>query len=110
MRAAYTVLHALGWAHSVEAWDADGTLAGGLYGVEIGGLFAAESKFHVGTDASKAAVAGLVERLRERGGPRLLDVQWTTAHLRTLGRGRRPAPRSTCAGWRAALPLPPALG
>ena len=47
MRGAYARLHALGWAHSVEAWDAGGTLAGGLYGVEVGGLFAAESKFHV---------------------------------------------------------------
>src|SRR5215203_2710361 len=65
IRAAYTLLHALGWAHSVEAWDPDGTLAGGVYGVEIGGLFAGESKFHVRTDASKAALAGLVDRLRE---------------------------------------------
>src|SRR5918997_3210038 len=51
VRAAYERLHALGWAHSVEVWDAGGELAGGLYGVEIGGLFAAESKFHVRTDA-----------------------------------------------------------
>ena len=92
MRAAYARLHALGWAHSVEAWDAGGTLAGGLYGVEVGGLFAAESKFHVRTDASKAAVAALVERLRAAGGPRLLDVQWTTPHLRSARGGRR-APR-----------------
>jgi leucyl/phenylalanyl-tRNA---protein transferase len=84
IRAAYEELHALGWAHSVEAWDTDGTLAGGLYGVEIGGLFAAESKFHVRTDASKVALAALVERLREAGGDRLLDVQWTTPHLRAL--------------------------
>jgi leucyl/phenylalanyl-tRNA---protein transferase len=84
IRAAYQELHALGWAHSVEAWDPDGTLAGGLYGVEIGGLFAAESKFHVRTDASKVALAALVERLREAGGDRLLDVQWTTPHLRAL--------------------------
>ena len=63
----------------------DGALAGGLYGVEIGGLFAAESKFHVRTDASKVALAALVERLRAAGGARLLDVQWTTPHLRTLG-------------------------
>jgi leucyl/phenylalanyl-tRNA--protein transferase len=85
LRAAYKLLHAMGWAHSVEAWDADGTLAGGLYGVEIGGLFAAESKFHVRTDASKAALAGLVDLLREAGGERVLDVQWTTPHLRSLG-------------------------
>ena len=66
-------------------WDEEGALAGGLYGVELGGLFAAESKFHVRTDASKVALAALVERLREAGGERILDVQWTTAHLRTLG-------------------------
>jgi leucyl/phenylalanyl-tRNA---protein transferase len=86
IRAAYERLHALGWAHSIEVWDADGTLAGGLYGVEIGGLFAAESKFHARTDASKVALVGLVERLcGAGGGNRLLDVQWTTPHLRTLG-------------------------
>ncbi len=85
IRAGYGRLHELGWAHSVEVWDAGGALAGGLYGVEIGGLFAAESKFHTQTDASKVALAALVERLRAAGGPRLLDVQWTTPHLRTLG-------------------------
>ena len=100
MRAAYERLHALGWAHSVEVWDEDGALAGGLYGVEIGGLFAAESKFHVRTDASKVALAALVERLRAAGGERLLDVQWTTPHLRALGRARRRARASTCGGWR----------
>src|SRR5918997_1061317 len=81
---AYRGLHELGWAHSVEVWDADGALAGGLYGIEIGGLFAAESKFHVRTDASKVALVALVERLRAAGGERVLDVQWTTPHLRTL--------------------------
>jgi leucyl/phenylalanyl-tRNA--protein transferase len=85
IRAAYARLHELGWAHSIEVWDAQGSLAGGLYGVEIGGLFAAESKFHTQTDASKVALAATVERLRTAGGPRLLDVQWTTPHLRTLG-------------------------
>ena len=109
VRAAYTVLHAMGWAHSVEAWDADGTLAGGLYGVEIGGLFAAESKFHVRTDASKAALAALVDRLREAGGERLLDVQWTTPHLRSLG--AVDVPRALyLSRLDAALRLPPALG
>ena len=84
--AAYARLHELGWAHSVEAWDADG-LAGGLYGVAIGGLFAAESMFHVRTDASKAAFVALVERLRAAGDAhrRLLDVQWLTPHLGSLG-------------------------
>ena len=84
--AAYGALHELGWAHSVEAWDAEG-LAGGLYGVAIGGLFAAESMFHARTDASKAAFLGLVELLRGAGDAdrRLLDVQWLTPHLETLG-------------------------
>ena len=80
---AYTELHRLGWAHSVEAWDvADGTLAGALYGVAIGGLFAGESMFHRATDASKVALVGLVERMRPGG---LLDVQWLTPHLTSLG-------------------------
>lgn len=82
-RAAYTRLHEAGHAHSVEAWDAQG-LAGGLYGVSIGGFFAAESKFYRRTDASKAAVVGLIERMLERGG-KLLDVQWLTPHLERLG-------------------------
>ncbi len=83
---AYVELHRLGWAHSVEAWDDDG-LAGGLYGVAVGGLFAAESKFHRRTDASKVALAGLVDILRAApdAGRRLLDVQWVTPHLASLG-------------------------
>jgi leucyl/phenylalanyl-tRNA--protein transferase len=86
VEAAYGRLHELGWAHSVEAWDLDG-LAGGLYGVSIGGLFAAESMFHRRTDASKAAFVALVEQLRRPGDAsrRLLDVQWFTPHLATLG-------------------------
>jgi leucyl/phenylalanyl-tRNA--protein transferase len=84
IRAAYGALHHLGWAHSIEVWDADGVLAGGLYGVEIGGLFAAESKFHRRTDASKVAVVALAERLRAVGDG-VIDVQWTTPHLRSLG-------------------------
>lgn len=84
--AAYLELHRLGWAHSIEAWDAMG-LAGGLYGVSIGGLFAAESKFYRRTDASKVALWGLVELMRAapEPGARLLDVQWLTPHLETLG-------------------------
>ncbi len=86
--AAYSELYRLGWAHSVETWheDVDGRseLAGGLYGVCIGGLFAAESKFHRVRDASKVAVVALVDLLREGGGT-LLDVQWTTPHLASLG-------------------------
>jgi leucyl/phenylalanyl-tRNA--protein transferase len=77
-------LHELGWAHSVEAWDGDG-LAGGLYGVAIGGLFAGESMFHRRTDASKVALVALVEHLRADSPDRLLDVQWPTEHLASLG-------------------------
>jgi leucyl/phenylalanyl-tRNA---protein transferase len=88
MRRAYRRLHDLGWAHSVEAWAADGTLAGGVFGIAIGGLFAGESMFHRHTDASKAALIGLCELLCAGGGEpgvRLLDVQWTTPHLCSLG-------------------------
>jgi leucyl/phenylalanyl-tRNA---protein transferase len=81
---AYTALHRLGWAHSIEAWTPAGALAGGVYGVAIAGLFAAESMFHRATDAGKAALAALVELLRE-GDATLLDVQWTTPHLSSLG-------------------------
>lgn len=80
---AYMELHRLGWAHSVEAWDADG-LAGGLYGVAIGGLFAGESMFHRRIDASKVALTGLVDLLGN-GSDRLVDVQWCTPHLARLG-------------------------
>ena len=82
--AAYRDLHALGWARSIEVWQ-DGELVGGLYGLLIDGLFAAESKFHHVTDASKAAVVGLVRALESRGGRWLVDVQWQTPHLASLG-------------------------
>jgi leucyl/phenylalanyl-tRNA---protein transferase len=82
---AYTRLHELGWAHSVESWH-DGRLVGGLYGVAVGGLFAGESMFHRVRDASKVALVGLVELLRdEHADRRLLDVQWRTDHLASLG-------------------------
>jgi leucyl/phenylalanyl-tRNA--protein transferase len=82
---AYTELHRLGWAHSVEAWSG-GELVGGLYGVAIGGLFAGESMFHRVSDASKVALVGLAELLcDEYADARLLDVQWRTPHLASLG-------------------------
>ena len=81
--AAYTELHELGWAHSIETWR-DDELVGGLYGVRIRGLFAGESKFHTVTDASKVAVVATVEWLRSTGGT-LFDVQWRTDHLASLG-------------------------
>ncbi|MFA7322975.1 MAG: leucyl/phenylalanyl-tRNA--protein transferase [Candidatus Nanopelagicales bacterium] len=82
--AAYCALHELGWAHSIEVWH-DDDLVGGLYGVEIGGLFAGESMFHRRRDASKVAFVALVERLGASPGERLIDVQWKTDHLATLG-------------------------
>lgn len=82
--AAYRRLHALGWVHSIEVWDSSGTLAGGLYGLSLGRLFAGESMFHRATDASKVALMGLVDIL-EPGGDYVLDVQWQTRHLATLG-------------------------
>jgi leucyl/phenylalanyl-tRNA---protein transferase len=81
---AYTALHQLGWAHSVEVFDREGRLAGGLYGVRINGLFAGESMFHAQRDASKVALMALVQLMRDSG-MRLLDVQWCTAHLASLG-------------------------
>lgn len=80
---AYVDLHNLGWAHSVETWR-DGQLVGGLYGLAIGGLFAGESMFHEATDASKVALVALVDRLNRQGFG-LLDVQWKTDHLASLG-------------------------
>ncbi len=81
--AAYTRLHEMGWVHSVEVWEED-RLVGGLYGVAIGGFFAGESMFHHRPDASKVALLGLVDVLG-RGADVLLDVQWTTPHLVSLG-------------------------
>ncbi len=82
---AYTELHRLGWAHSVEAWR-DDELAGGLYGVAIAGLFAGESMFAHARDASKVALMGLVDLLSdEYAEERVLDTQWQTPHLATLG-------------------------
>jgi leucyl/phenylalanyl-tRNA--protein transferase len=81
---AYSKLHRGGVAHSVEVWKGK-ALVGGLYGVEIGGLFAGESMFHRERDASKVALVALVQRLRACGGNRLIDVQWRTEHLGSLG-------------------------
>lgn len=83
-------LAGVGRAHSIEVWTRSGQLAGGLYGIAIGGLFAGESMFHdreVGRDASKVALVHLVEHLRAAGdaADRVLDVQWSTPHLASLG-------------------------
>lgn len=80
---AYTQLHEHGFAHSVECWK-DGDLAGGIYGVALGGLFAGESMFHRETNASKVALCALVQHLRERGFF-LFDIQMVTPHTESLG-------------------------
>lgn len=84
MQEAYLALHRLGWMHSFEVWDRDGDLVGGLYGLGIGGLFCGESMFHRADDASKVALVHLVSLLSERGGE-MLDVQWATRHLQSMG-------------------------
>ncbi|MGI8433904.1 MAG: leucyl/phenylalanyl-tRNA--protein transferase [Nocardioidaceae bacterium] len=84
IKAAYTRLHDLGWAHSLEVWSGS-RLVGGLYGVAVGGLFTGESMFHHARDASKVALMGLVDLLDDGVHGRLLDVQWATPHLESLG-------------------------
>ncbi|MEM7092021.1 MAG: leucyl/phenylalanyl-tRNA--protein transferase [Actinomycetota bacterium] len=83
IRAAYRRMHRMGWTHSVETWQ-EGTLVGGLYGIQVGGLFAGESMFHTATDASKVALVALVSALEDVGAT-FIDVQWHTDHLATLG-------------------------
>lgn len=85
MADAYLRLHSLGWAHSIEVWTRDGRLGGGLYGVAIGGLFCGESMFHRARDASKVALMALVALLDDGEPGRVLDVQWSTPHLESLG-------------------------
>lgn len=111
IREAYVELHRLGWAHSVEAWTPDGELAGGLYGVAVGGLFAGESMFHRRTDASKVALVALVSMMRSDGvSGRLLDVQWRTDHLARLGAVELARPRYLqCLERALERPLPRAL-
>ncbi len=102
LEAAYGRLHRLGWAHSIETRTCDGQLVGGLYGVGVGGLFAGESMFHdpvAGRDASKVALVALCTLLTRAGPGRLIDVQWLTPHLASLG--AVPIPR---ADYLAALP------
>jgi len=82
--AAYTRLHQLGWAHSFEVFDRGGRLAGGLYGIRVDGLFAGESMFYAQRDASKVALMALVETMRTSG-MTLLDIQWATDHLVSMG-------------------------
>lgn len=81
---AFTALHRIGVAHSIEVWDLDGELAGGLYGLELGGLFAGESMFHSTTNASKVALIHLAGLLNDGLG-RVIDTQWMTDHLKSMG-------------------------
>ncbi len=106
---AYLQLHEMGWVHTVETWTRTNPpqLAGGLYGVSIGGLFAGESMFHRQTDASKVALMGLVDILSgDEVAGRLLDVQWLTAHLASLG-AVEVSRRRFLRRLRGALALPP---
>jgi leucyl/phenylalanyl-tRNA--protein transferase len=80
----YTRLHEMGWAHSVEVFDRAGELAGGLYGLRIDKYFSGESMFHIQRDASKVALMALVDLMRSSG-MTLLDVQWCSEHLASLG-------------------------
>ena len=86
---AYVALHQRGYAHSVECWNADGELVGGLYGIALGRLFFGESMFSRATDASKVAFVHLVEQLKEWGFP-LIDCQVMNPHLASLGAGLMP--------------------
>jgi leucyl/phenylalanyl-tRNA--protein transferase len=85
IKTAYKKLFELGYVHSVEVWNKKDELVGGLYGVEVNGLFAGESMFHKQTDASKTAMVYLVNQLKEAGGKRIFDVQWQTPHLKSMG-------------------------
>ncbi|MCS6874943.1 MAG: leucyl/phenylalanyl-tRNA--protein transferase [Pyrinomonadaceae bacterium] len=80
----FVELHQMGYAHSVEVWDENGKLVGGLYGVDAGGVFSGESMFHYETNASKLAFLFLVERLKEKGAS-WLDIQVMSSHFRILG-------------------------
>jgi leucyl/phenylalanyl-tRNA--protein transferase len=118
VRDAYVRLHDLGWAHSVEAWEqppggGPPELVGGLYGVAVGGLFGGESMFSRRPDASKVALAALVDRLAadgRRGADRVVDVQWLTPHLASLGAVEVPREEYLARLRRAlSLPLPTAF-
>lgn len=114
LRLAYGVLHRLGWAHSVEVWEPGGEpdeggagrLVGGLYGVCVGGLFAGESMFHLATDASKVALVALDALVLTPSRPQaIVDTQWSTEHLASLGVAELPR-AAYAARLRGALALP----
>jgi leucyl/phenylalanyl-tRNA--protein transferase len=105
---AYRSLFDYGHVHSIEVWHA-GELAGGLYGVSIGGLFAGESMFHRMRDASKVALMSLVDMMRDGQPDRLIDVQWSTEHLASLGVVEVPRPEYLLRLNRALAAQPPAF-
>ena len=104
---AYLNLHRNGYAHSIEVWNSENELVGGLYGIELGGLFAGESMFHLERDASKAALVHLGQLLA--GEPkRLIDCQWLTDHLHSLG-AFEISRESYISGLNELLAVPPVL-
>jgi leucyl/phenylalanyl-tRNA--protein transferase len=80
----FTILHQYGYAHSIETWDREGNLVGGLFGMDAGGLFCGQSMFHTQSDASKCALLFVIEHLRSRGAT-WLDAQVMTPHIESLG-------------------------
>jgi leucyl/phenylalanyl-tRNA--protein transferase len=80
----YVALHEAGWAHSFETWTAEGTLAGGIYGVGVGAMFGAESMFHRADDASKVAMVAMMQHLRAIG-VHFVDIQVLTPHTQRMG-------------------------
>lgn len=104
---AFVSLHNSGLAHSIEVWDESDQLAGGLYGLELGGVFAGESMFHVAKNASKVALAHLGQLLNDGTG-RIIDTQWMTSHLESMG--AKPIERGEyCRNLPKLLDIPPAI-
>jgi len=104
---AFTALHKVGVAHSIEVWDREGTLAGGLYGLEFGGVFAGESMFHVASNASKVALVHLGELLNDGNG-RIIDTQWMTTHLDSMG-AKAVDRRDYCQKLPSLMEIPPVM-
>ena len=104
---AYCALHRQGVAHSVEVWNHAGKLVGGLYGLDLGGVFAAESMFHTQSNASKVALAFLGQRLVDDSG-RIIDTQWLTNHLASMG-ATTVSRLEYCTALPELLALPPAF-
>lgn len=104
---AFSELHQMGFAHSIEVWDREGRLAGGLYGIEVGGIFAGESMFHSASNASKAALVHLGKLLADGSG-RLIDTQWMTPHLESMG-AKPIERRKYCGILPRLLEIPPVL-